>query len=120
MKIPPPMLPRAELPMAEPPRAGLPRTGLPASGDLTKLRKAAADFEAMAIGQFLAPMFDTVDSAHSPFGGGDAETAWKPLLIAEFGKHIAAHGGLGLAAPVLNAMLRMQEAQPSGRQEQTP
>jgi flagellar protein FlgJ len=93
---------------------------LAASADLTKLRKAAQDFEAMAIGQFLAPMFDTVDTAHGLFGGGAAEETWKPMLIAEFGKHIAAHGGFGLAEPVLNAMLRMQEAQPPGRMRQSP
>ena len=78
---------------------------------LAALQKAARDFEAMAIGQLLAPMFDTVDSAHGLFGGGAGEETWKPMLIAEFGKHIAAHGGFGLAAPVMAAMLRMQEAQ---------
>jgi Rod binding domain-containing protein len=81
-------------------------------GDTSKLQKAAQDFEAMAIGQLLAPMFDTVDTANGIFGGGAGEEAWKPMLIAELGKHIAAHGGFGLAAPVLNAMLRMQESQP--------
>jgi peptidoglycan hydrolase FlgJ len=74
------------------------------------LKKAAQDFEAMAIGQLLAPMFDTVDAAHGLFGGGAGEETWKPMLIAEFGKHIAAHGGLGLAEPVMAAMLRMQES----------
>jgi len=79
-------------------------------GGTAALRKAATDFEAMAIGQLLAPIFDTVDTAHGLFGGGDAEKTWKPMLVAEFGKHIAAHGGLGLAAPILAAMIRMQEA----------
>ena len=77
---------------------------------LATVQKAARDFEAMAIGQLLAPMFETVDSAHGLFGGGAGEETWKPMLIAEFGKHIAAHGGFGLAAPVMAAMLRMQEA----------
>ena len=40
-----------------------------------KLWQAAQDFEAMAIGQLLQPMFQTVDSAHSAFGGGEAEAA---------------------------------------------
>jgi Rod binding domain-containing protein len=90
----------------------------PAGAGTEAIRKAAQDFEAMAIGQLLAPMFDTVDTAHGLFGGGAGEETWKPMLIAEFGKHIAAHGGFGLAAPVMAAMLRMQEAkQPStGRQ----
>ena len=78
--------------------------------DPAKLRKAAQDFEAMAIGQFLQPMFDTVDTGHSMFGGGSAEETWKPMMVQELGKQIAAHGGLGLAEPVYAAMLRMQEA----------
>ena len=79
--------------------------------DVASLQKAARDFEAMAIGQLLAPMFETVDSAHGLFGGGAGEETWKPMLVAEFGKHIAAHGGFGLAAPVMAAMIRMQETQ---------
>lgn len=74
-----------------------------------KLWKAAHDFEAMAIGQLLRPMFDTVDSAHGVFGGGDGEAAWRPMLVDAIGKQMAAHGGLGLATPVFNAMLQAQE-----------
>ena len=75
-----------------------------------KTLKSAREFEAMAIGQLLQPMFETVDSAHSPFGGGSAEETWKPMLVNEIAKKIAANGGIGLARPVLTEMLRMQEA----------
>ena len=95
----------------------LPPAGSP---NLVKIQKAAQDFEAMAIGQLLAPMFDTVDTAHGLFGGGAGEETWKPMLIAEFGKHIAAHGGFGLAAPIVAAMIRMQEARPVGSQAAQP
>ena len=80
-----------------------------ASADPVKITKAANDFEAMAIGQLLQPMFDTVDTAHDSFGGGPGEEAWKPMLVQEFAKQISAHGGLGLAKPIYDAMLRMQE-----------
>ena len=63
----------------------------------------------MAIGQLLAPMFDTVDTSKGMFGGGEAEKAWKPMMIAELGKSIAAAGGLGLAGPIMQQMLRLQE-----------
>jgi Rod binding domain-containing protein len=86
-----------------------PPTSLPPA-QVAKLHAAAQDFEAMALGQLLAPMFDTVDTAHSAFGGGEAEATLKPLLIDAIAKHIAAHGGLGLAAPVFASMLRTQEA----------
>lgn len=86
-----------------------PATSLPPA-QVANLRQAAQDFEAMALSQLLAPMFDTVDTAHSAFGGGDAEATIKPLLVDAIAKHIAAHGGLGLAAPVFASMLRTQEA----------
>jgi peptidoglycan hydrolase FlgJ len=82
------------------------------SVDPDKVAKSANDFEAMAIGQLLQPMFDTVDTAHDLFGGGPGEEAWKPMLVQEFAKQIANHGGLGLAKPVYDAMLRMQEVKP--------
>lgn len=78
--------------------------------DNAKLWQAARDFEAMAVGQLLQPMFDTVDLAHSAFGGGAAEAAWRPMLVDAIGKQMAAHGGIGLATPVFEAMLRAQEA----------
>jgi len=34
------------------------------------------------------------------------------MLVQEFAKQIASHGGLGLARPVYDAMLRMQGAKP--------
>lgn len=94
------------------PRAG--QTSRPgsrpsASADPAKIGKAAKDFEAMAIGQLLQPMFDTVQTTQGTFGGGSGEEAWKPLLVQEFAKQIVAHGGLGLAKPVYDAMQRMQE-----------
>ena len=87
---------------------------LPAASTLppmqtAKLWQAAHDFEAMAIGQLLQPMFDTVDAAHSAFGGGESEAIWRPMLVDAIGKQMAAHGGIGLAVPVFNAMLRAQE-----------
>ena len=73
------------------------------------LVQAAQAFEANALGELLKPMFDTVDSAHGAFGGGDGEEAWRPMLVDAVAKQIAAHGGLGLAAPVLRQMMQMQE-----------
>ena len=78
--------------------------------DPAKLRQVARDFEAMAISQFLQPMFDTIDTSRGPFGGGAAEAAWRPVMVQELGKHIAAHGGLGLGKPIHDALLRAQEA----------
>jgi Rod binding domain-containing protein len=93
----------------------LTQTGAPDAAQLAqpriaKLWKSAQSFEAMALGELLGPMFDTVDSAHGPFGGGDGEATWRPMLTQEMARRIAAGGGLGLAVPVFHQMLQMQEA----------
>jgi len=74
-----------------------------------KVWQAAQKFEAMAIGQMLAPMFDTVDLSKSKFGGGQGESAWKPMMIDAIGKQMEQQGGFGLAQPIYAAMLRAQE-----------
>ena len=101
----------ATAPTTTPPTA--PATTLPPE-QAAKVAKSAQDFEAMALTQLLAPIFDSVDASKGPFGGGQAEAAWKPMMTAELAKHLAAHGGRGLARPVMQQMLRMQEAAQQG------
>lgn len=71
--------------------------------------KAAQEFEAMAIGQLLQPMFETVDTSEGLFGGGSGEQSFRPMLVTEMAKAVEKHGGLGLAQPVYAQMLKMQE-----------
>lgn len=75
-----------------------------------KITASAQQFEAMAIGQLLAPMFDTVDTSKGLFGGGEAEAAWKPMMVTELAKQVASHGGFGLARPIMQQMMRLQES----------
>ena len=96
-----------------------PAASAPVQAD-AKTLKSAREFEAMAIGQLLQPMFATVDSSHSLFGGGAAEETWKPMLVNEIAKKLAANGGIGLARPVLAEMLRMQEARKMDPIQRTP
>ncbi|MCQ8241939.1 rod-binding protein [Rhizosaccharibacter radicis] len=86
----------------------------PAAPDATKaadpkLLKAAQDFEAMTIAQLLQPMFDTVHPSDGFFGGGAGEETFRPMLVSEMAKEMERHGGIGLAQPVYDEMLRMQE-----------
>ncbi len=85
------------------------RTSLPPAS-VARAWSAAQDFEAMALGQFLKPIFDTVDLSATPLGGGQGETAWKPMLVDALAKQIARAGGVGLAQPVFRQMIQMQEA----------
>ena len=88
--------------------------------DNAKAWKAAQDFEAMALGQFLAPMFDTVKPEDGLFGGGSAEGQWRPMMTQELAKSIAKSGGLGLAVPVYRQMLQMQEQAKEPKPKETP
>lgn len=81
----------------------------PDSPATLKLRHAAEDFTSVALNEMLKPMFDTADTAGGPFGGGAAEQAFKPMMVSEIAKQIARSGGLGIAGPVLQQMLRLQE-----------
>jgi len=83
-------------------------TALPAAR-VQQLAKAAQDFEAMALGQLLKPMFETVGASKGPFGGGTGEETWRPMMVQEMAKNLAKGGGLGLARPVLQQMIRTQE-----------
>ena len=82
-----------------------------------KAWKAAQDFEGMALGALLQPMFETVQTngggkpGEGMFGGGAGEEMWRPMFVQAIAKQMAGHGGLGLAVPVFNRMLQMQEAQ---------
>jgi Rod binding domain-containing protein len=71
--------------------------------------KAAQAFTANVLGALFQPMFDTVDTSKGLFGGGDGESMWRPMLTQAMAEQVARQGGLGLAAPVMQAMLRAQE-----------
>ena len=78
--------------------------------DVQAATQAAQRFEASTLGALLAPMFETVPTG--PFDGGAAEQTWRPMMVTEMAKQVAAHGGIGLAAPVLRQMLQLQEQTP--------
>ncbi|HVY17290.1 MAG TPA: rod-binding protein [Rhodopila sp.] len=97
-----------------------PGSVMPGNVTPANITKAAHDFEAMAIAQFLQPMFNTVDTAKGPFGGGAGEEAWRPMLVEQLAKKLADHGGLGLAKQIQAAMERAQGGVPGGMPGDTP
>jgi Rod binding domain-containing protein len=105
--IPPIAVPRAPVALHHPRQAA--HTGNDAAGNDAKIQKSAEDFTAVALGEMLTPMFDTMDATGGNFGGGGGEAAWKPMLVQEFAKAMAHQGGLGLTTQVAQAMLALQE-----------
>ena len=94
---------------ALPPTPAVMALQTPKSASSQQLMKQAQDFEATTLSELLEPMFDTVDMSNSPFGGGPAEQSWKPIMVQQIAKTVAAGGGLGIAAPVYRQLLEMQE-----------
>lgn len=76
--------------------------------DIEATRKAAQDFEAQVIGQFVELMFEGVGE-DPMFGGGSGGEMFKSLLHTEYAKEIAASGGLGITDAVTAELLRAQE-----------
>jgi len=70
---------------------------------------AAKEFEAVFVNQMLESMWAGVGT-NGTFLGGHGEAVTRSLLNAEYGKAIAASGGIGIADAVRAELLRMQEA----------
>jgi Rod binding domain-containing protein len=77
--------------------------------DDASLRKAAQDFEAMALGALFQPMFEGIARGRGFGGGGKGEAAWAPMLVNEYARLTAANGGLGIGEAVFRHMLAAQE-----------
>ena len=73
-----------------------------------KTRQAAEDFEAVFLGQMLAPMFQGLET-EGMFGGGSAERVYRSMMVQEYGRAMASNGGIGIADAVQREILRMQE-----------
>lgn len=80
----------------------------PPPGGAARMRETAEAFEASFLAQMLKPMFEGL-STEAPFGGGEAEGAWRGFLVEAMAKQAVRAGGIGLADQVVARMLKMQE-----------
>jgi Rod binding domain-containing protein len=78
------------------------------SHDAASARAAGQEFEAMFIAQMLKPVFEGLTQGEM-FGGGPGEKIYRGLLVQEYGKAVAARGGLGIGAQVTREILALQE-----------
>jgi|SRR5579875_901909 len=72
-----------------------------------RIEKTAQSFEASFISSMLAPMFDGTEP-DAPFAGGAGEGAFRSFMVDAMAKSIARRGGVGLARPVAQEMLKLQ------------
>ena len=73
-----------------------------------KAIEAAEEFEAFFMTQVMESMFAGIKTDGS-FGGGFGEGVFRSLLLQEFGKEMAARGGVGISDAVQKEILRIQE-----------
>jgi Rod binding domain-containing protein len=100
-------------PLPASPRAATLMAG-PAAGH-GALRRLAQEFEAQAVAAMFQPVFAALPT-DGPFGGGQAEAQWRPMLVDAITRDLARAGGLGIGDAVYRELLRAQEraANPDG------
>jgi Rod binding domain-containing protein len=67
----------------------------------------ARQFERMFIAEMLGPMFSGIET-DGPFGGGNAEGTFRPMLIDQYADAMSKKGGIGISDAVLKEILRLQ------------
>jgi Rod binding domain-containing protein len=78
------------------------------TSNAAQAKKLAQQFEGVFVSQMLGEMFEGI-STDGPFGGGEGEGMFRSLMIDEYGKQIAAQGGIGLAPAITRELLKTQE-----------
>lgn len=82
-------------------------TSASANAAAARIDKAAEEFEALVLAQFLAPLFSSVETPGIA-GGGPGDKAFAGLLQEEYAKAIAARGGFGIADQVKASLIALQ------------
>lgn len=83
----------------------------PAAGrgiNMEAAKKASQEFEGVFLSQMFKEMYDGV-STDSEFGGGEGEEMYRSMVLDEYGKQMAAKGGIGLTQNILSQLIKVQE-----------
>jgi Rod binding domain-containing protein len=70
-------------------------------------KAVAEQFERMFITEVLQPMFAGLET-DGPFGGGQGEEVFRPMLLDQYADAVAKGGGIGIADSVMKEILRLQ------------
>jgi Rod binding domain-containing protein len=76
--------------------------------DPVMAKHVAQQFEGVFISQMLSQMFEGVQ-ADPNFGGGQGEDMFHSMMVDEYGKQLAAQGGIGLSSALTRELLKTQE-----------
>jgi flagellar protein FlgJ len=94
---------------------GLPPTGITApptrpapTSDRARALAAARDFEAVFLADALKTMMQDIHT--DPLESGTGSESWRELLADEYAKALVRRGGIGLAEPIADELMKIQEA----------
>lgn len=73
-----------------------------------QIDSAARDFESLFVAQMLESMFGE-SVGEDAFGSEDTNEVYKGMMMQEYGKIVAASGGIGIAQHVRTTLLKLQE-----------
>ena len=76
---------------------------------IAKAKSTAQDFEAAFLSSMFQHMFTGTDG-EGPMGGSAGIGPWRSFLTQEFGKSMAAKGGIGIADQVYRSLISHQSA----------
>lgn len=79
--------------------------------ELERIDEAATEFEAVFLTEMMKPMFEGIMQSNELFGGGKGEEVFKGFMLQEYGKMMAANGGIGISDAVRAEMIHIQESQ---------
>jgi flagellar protein FlgJ len=88
--------------------AASPAAPSPAAPSPAAMKRAAEEFEAVFLAQFLGSLTAGL-GADGPTEGGSGQEVFKDMMNQEMAKLISRTGGIGVADTVLQEMLKMQE-----------
>jgi peptidoglycan hydrolase FlgJ len=80
----------------------------PPGASAPRIDAAAQDFEAVFLTQMMERMFDGL-SGEGPLGSGAAGGAYRSMLADQYGRTIAAVGGIGIAADIRRELIALQK-----------
>ena len=78
----------------------------------TRADDAAQDFEAVFLTQMFEKMFEGL-GGEGPLGAGEAGGAYRSMLADQYGKTVAASGGIGIADDVRRELIALQQGKTS-------
>lgn len=74
-----------------------------------KIKDAAQQFEGVFLTNMFEEMFAGVQEQEGPLGAGEAQSAWRSMLVEEYANTVARNGGIGVAEHVQRELLALQE-----------